>query len=95
MAPDRAAGRLPENGSTWCQAFRALSTALAVANPGTTVRVADGTYTPDTTGLADPRQATFELSNGVRIEGGPAARAAFASVSRLADFILAAHATAE
>ena len=34
------------------------------------IRVANGTYLPDPNGLADPREATFQLANGVTIEGG-------------------------
>lgn len=58
------------DGSSWCQAFLTLDQALAAATAGTTVRVAQGTYTPDSTGLDDPRAATFTLVEGVAIEGG-------------------------
>jgi hypothetical protein len=44
--------------------------ALDVAAPNTVIRVADGTYLPDTTGLGDSRWATFQLANGVTLEGG-------------------------
>ena len=60
----------PHDGSSWCQAFLTLHEALPIAQPGTTIRVADGTYWPDVSGLADPREATFPLANGVTIEGG-------------------------
>ena len=58
------------NGTTWCKAFATLSTAIDVAGVGDTIRVANGRYTPDPTGLADPREATFQLQRGVTIEGG-------------------------
>ena len=47
------------DGSSWCSAYRQLYEALAVATVGTTIRVADGIYKPDSTGLADPRTATM------------------------------------
>ena len=58
------------DGSSWCSAFLTLRVPLYVAVPGTTIRVAEGTYTPDPTGLDDPREATFQLLNGVILEGG-------------------------
>jgi len=58
------------DGSTWCSAYRQLYEALAVATAGTTIRVADGIYKPNTTGLADPRTATMTLIGGVTLEGG-------------------------
>ena len=58
------------DGSSWCSAYQQLYEALAVATAGTTIRVADGTYKPDTTGLADPRTATMTLTGGVTLEGG-------------------------
>lgn len=64
-----AAGPL-HNGTSWCTAYLSLHEALDSANTGTIIRVADGVYTPDPTGLADPREATFRLMNGVTIEGG-------------------------
>ncbi len=60
----------PHDGSDWCHAFLTLHEALNVATPPTVIRVADGTYMPDITGLSDPREATFQLTNGVTIEGG-------------------------
>ena len=64
------------NGMIWCTAFLTLDDALAVAEPGDTVRIADGLYTPDPSGLSDPRDATFQMQSGVRIEGGYAGFAA-------------------
>jgi len=66
----------PPDGLSWCTAYRTLDEALAVAGADTVIRVADGTYMPDTSGLADPREATFQLLNDVTIEGGYAGCAA-------------------
>jgi len=64
----------PPDGSSWCSAYRTLDAALAVAADSPEIveeiHVADGTYTPDTSGLADPREATFHLASGLVIEGG-------------------------
>ncbi|MEE9296937.1 MAG: hypothetical protein V3W34_18485 [Phycisphaerae bacterium] len=57
------------DGTSWCDAYATLDAALGAIALGT-IRVADGTYTPDPTGLADPRDATFALISGVTIEGG-------------------------
>lgn len=65
-----ADGTDPPDGKTWCSAFVDLQSALNAATPGTTVRVAEGRYVPDTAGLADPRTATFPLLDGVVLEGG-------------------------
>jgi hypothetical protein len=67
---DADAAGIPEDGSAWCSAFRTLSEAMTIATPGTTIRVANGTYSPDPTLLTDPREATFQLLSGVVIEGG-------------------------
>ena len=58
------------DGSSWCDAYDELNDALAVANSGDTIKVADGQYSPDETGLMDPRDATFQLENGVTVLGG-------------------------
>jgi hypothetical protein len=58
------------NGSSWCNAYVELQPALASAISGTTIRVADGVYHPDPTGLPNPRSATFQLENAVALEGG-------------------------
>lgn len=58
------------DGSSWCDAFTELYDALAVAGARTTIRVAAGTYRADTTGLDDPRDATFQLISEVIVEGG-------------------------
>lgn len=67
---DQNATDAPHDGSNWCQSFVTLDEALAVAQTGDTIRVADGLYRPDQTGLADPREATFLLVSGVTLEGG-------------------------
>jgi len=59
------------DGASWCTAYLDLQQALDVATAGTTIRVGNGTYRPSKrTDLADPRSATFQLINGVTIEGG-------------------------
>ncbi len=63
-----AIGATPD-GLNWCSAFTNLTDALAAALPGMTIRVADGKYTPDTAGLADPREASFQLQSGVSVQG--------------------------
>jgi hypothetical protein len=58
------------NGSSWCNAYLELQPVLSVAAVGTNIRVADGVYRPDPSGLPNPRQATFPLKTGVTLEGG-------------------------
>jgi hypothetical protein len=64
---DQSAVNGANNGSSWGNAFLDLQSALAVARPGATIDVAEGTYypTPGTDSLA-----TFELQNYVAIDGG-------------------------
>ncbi|MCH7884064.1 MAG: hypothetical protein IIC01_02340 [Planctomycetes bacterium] len=64
-----ATGSNPD-GSSWCSAYKELHQALAVVGFGVVIRIANGTHLPDTTGLADPREATFQLSGGVTLQGG-------------------------
>lgn len=76
---DAAATDLPHDGSSWCNAFLTLQEALAVVVSGETVTVAQGTYMPDggyqpvggarVPGTGD-RTATFQLINGVTLQGG-------------------------
>ncbi len=58
-----------KDGSSWANA-KDLATALAAANSGDELWVKAGTYKPDTTGLTDPRKATFTLKTGVAVYGG-------------------------
>ena len=55
------------NGSSWQDAYRTLSSALAVAISGDEIRVAEGVYTP--AAPAGSRAATFQLISGVTING--------------------------
>src|SRR5262245_36807458 len=67
------------DGLAWTTAFRNPQAALTAAGADDIIRVAKGTYMPDggftpvagahTNGTAD-RTATFQLKNGVRLEGG-------------------------
>lgn len=59
-----------QDGSSWCNAYVELAPALNAAYGGTTTRVADGEYDPDTAGFPNLRQATLQLKNGVMLEGG-------------------------
>ncbi|MHC4281982.1 MAG: hypothetical protein ACYSWZ_03270, partial [Planctomycetota bacterium] len=60
------------NGSTWADAYNYLQNALTDASSGDEIRVAEGIYKPDLGNGITPgdRQATFELINGVILEGG-------------------------
>jgi predicted outer membrane repeat protein len=60
------------DGSSWMDAYNYLQDALAAAQPDDEIRVAQGIYTPDQGGgntLGD-RSASFQLINGVTIQGG-------------------------
>jgi len=57
-------------GIGWDVPFDELQDALDVATAGDEIHVAGGTYRPDTSGLSDPREATFQLINDVQIKGG-------------------------
>ena len=59
-----------DDGSSWDDAFNELYDALDAALPGDKILVAVGRYLPDTTGLFAPRNACFQMKNGVAIEGG-------------------------
>ena len=58
------------DGTSWCDAYLTLWDALNNVPANFEIRVADGTYTPDTSGLLDLREATFVLLSGVKISGG-------------------------
>jgi predicted outer membrane repeat protein len=53
------------NGADWADAFTTLQPALAAAIPGDTIDIAQGDYSPG----GDPTD-TFQLLNGVTIQGG-------------------------
>lgn len=59
-----------DNGTSWANAFNNLYDALAAAQPGDKIWVAEGIYLPDTNGLSEPRDASFMLKNEVAIYGG-------------------------
>lgn len=59
-------------GSSWTDAYNDLQDALADANSGDLIWVAEGTYKPDQVGGKTPgdQYATFGLINGVGVYGG-------------------------
>ncbi|MBN2271392.1 MAG: hypothetical protein JXN61_12305, partial [Sedimentisphaerales bacterium] len=66
-----------KNGSSWTDAYRYLQDALADANAAekpVEIRVAQGTYRPDEDTLhpdgTGDRKASFELINGMTLQGG-------------------------
>ena len=67
---DDAAGA--NDGSSWNDAFNYLQDALAPAQSGDEICVAQGIYKPDQGGGQTPgdRTATFQLINGVTLKGG-------------------------
>ncbi len=65
---EKATGR--NDGTSWSDAFTSLSRALRTARSGDQVWIAEGRYTPDTSGLDDPHKATFEVFYGMSIYGG-------------------------
>jgi len=60
------------NGTSWADAFTNLQNALAAADGGAEIWVAEGVYYPDEGGtmVNGDRSSTFYLKNGVRIYGG-------------------------
>ncbi len=64
------------DGSTWCDACVFLQDAIATAADSsgvvTEIRVAQGVYKPDTGAgqISGDRRSTFQLSNGLLIQGG-------------------------
>lgn len=69
---DQNASEAVHDGTSWCRAYLELQDALVIARSGDIVRVAKGTYKPDRGAAQNrgDRNATFRLTNGVRIEGG-------------------------
>jgi len=60
------------DGSSWTDAYNNLQDALATAQYGDEIRVAQGIYKPDQGVGVMPgdREATFQLKNGVTLKGG-------------------------
>lgn len=59
-----------ETGATWGNAYRSLQTALAAADSGDEIWVANGVYKPATPSTPNPRAARFEMKHGVMLYGG-------------------------
>jgi hypothetical protein len=61
-----------QDGSSWTNAFAQLQDILAIAGPGSEIRVAQGVYRPDRgTGLrAGDDTAAFILKSGIVLKGG-------------------------
>ncbi|MCU0915909.1 MAG: hypothetical protein MUC88_15315 [Planctomycetes bacterium] len=61
-----------QDGSTWPNAFKSLQDALAAAQVGNEIWVAQGVYKADkgTRVLVGDRTATFAIGSGVRVKGG-------------------------
>jgi len=60
------------DGSSWADAYNFLQDALAIAQSGDEIRVAQGNYRPDQGAGITPgdKTATFQLKNGVALAGG-------------------------
>jgi hypothetical protein len=56
-----------KSGTSWTNAYTDLQSALSAATAGTTIEVSQGTYYPTS---GSDRTATFNLINGVKLEGG-------------------------
>ncbi len=56
-----------QNGSNWQYAFQDLQEAIAIAEPGDSIWVAEGTYFPT---ISRDREIFFNLNPGVKIFGG-------------------------
>ena len=60
------------DGASWCNAYLYLQDALVAVESGDTIHIAHGTYKPDmgVDVVVGAREATFELVDGVVLEGG-------------------------
>ena len=65
------------NGSSWADAYTDLQDALSIASAGDEIWIAEGVYTPSVIvdmqggdGGPDPREATFQIPDGVMLYGG-------------------------
>ena len=58
------------NGASWTSAFTTLGAALAVAQRGDEIWVADGTYLPPPSASADPRETAFYVPRDLKLYGG-------------------------
>ncbi len=58
------------DGSSWCSALKELYQAFALDPAPEEIRIADGIYLPDVSGLSNPREATFFLNQSQNIKGG-------------------------
>ncbi len=67
---DQNANLTPHDGSSWCNAYLTLDEALDASTSGFTIKVANGTYKPDTSGLPETYEATFTIESGLEILGG-------------------------
>src|SRR5689334_5378677 len=56
------------NGQAWASAYQRVQDALAVAQPGDQVWVAQGTYIPGD--ATSPRSVTFQIPSSVKLYGG-------------------------
>ncbi|MGE5295878.1 MAG: right-handed parallel beta-helix repeat-containing protein, partial [Solirubrobacterales bacterium] len=75
------------DGSTWTKAYHSLQDGLAAAEAGDTIRVAQGTYTPDQGTDVTPgdRRASFAIPDGVTVLCGYAGYGASNPDARDAD----------
>jgi len=58
------------SGASWASAFTTLGAALAVAQCGDEIWVADGTYFPPPSASADPRATAFYVPRDLKLYGG-------------------------
>jgi len=72
-----------QNGLSWATAYKSLQSVLPNAAIGTTIDVAQGIYYPT---MVTDRTATFQLKNGVEIDGGFAGAANPAAARNIAAY---------